>query len=162
MAKTKNVKPQMIHSGLVAHNKRARYDYEIIEEIEAGLVLTGTEVKSLRKGKCQINDAHAAEKDGELWLLNASIAPYEMGNRFNHEERRPRKLLLRAKQRNKLLGAIKTKGMTVIPVKLYFNDRGVAKILIALGKGKKEYEKRDTIKQRDWDKQKGQIMRKFT
>lgn len=155
----KENRPQMIHSGLVAHNKRARYDYEMIEELEAGMVLTGTEVKSLRRGKCQINDAHAAEKDGELWLLNSSIAPYEMGNRHNHEERRPRKLLLKAKQRNKLLGAIKTKGLTIVPIKLYFNDRGVAKILIGLGKGKKEFEKRDTIKQRDWDKQKGQIMR---
>ncbi len=151
----------MIHSGPVAQNRRARFDYEITQEVEAGLVLTGTEVKSLRMGKVQINDAYAGEKDGEIWLLNAKIAPYAMGNRYNHEETRPRKCLLHKKERDKLLGAIKTKGMTLVPIKLYFNNQGRAKILLGLGKGKKEFEKRDTIKQRDWDRQKAQIVRKF-
>ncbi len=149
----------MIHSGLVANNRRARYDYQILEELEAGLVLTGTEVKSLRLGKCQINDAHIGEKDGELYLLNAHIAPYLQGNIFNHEERRPRKCLLHKKQINKLIGAIQQKGITIIPIKLYFNQRGIAKLLIGLGKGKKLFEKRETIKKRDWERQKADIMR---
>lgn len=150
----------MIHSGLIAQNKRARYDYEIIQEVEAGLMLTGTEVKSLRQGRAQINDAYAGEKNGEIWLLNAKISPYAMGNRHNHEETRPRKCLLHRREMDKLLGAIKTKGMTLVPIKLYFNNQGRAKVLLGLGKGKKEFEKRDTIKQRDWDRQKAQIMRK--
>jgi SsrA-binding protein len=162
MAKNTSTSSPMIHSGLIAQNKRARFDYQILEEIEAGLILTGTEVKSMRLGKAQINDAHAAEKNGEIWLLNAKIAPYAMGNRFNHEETRPRKCLLKKRQADKLLGAIKTKGMTLIPIRLYFNNRGIAKVLLGLGKGKKEYEKRDSIKQRDWDRQKAQIVRTYS
>lgn len=157
----KENRPQMMHSGQIAQNKRARFDYEILEEFEAGLVLTGTEVKSLRMGRANINDAHAAEKDGGLWLLNMQISPYEMGNRFNHEERRPRQCLLHKRQINKLLGAIRIKGLTIIPIKMYFNDRGIAKILLGLGKGKKSFEKRESIKERDWERQKAQIVRKF-
>ena len=149
----------MIHRGLVAQNRRARYDYEILEELEAGLVLTGTEVKSLRLGKAQINEAHAGDKDGELFLFNAYIAHYNQGNIHNHEEKRPRKCLMKKKQIDKFLGATKQKGVTIVPIKLYFNDRGVAKILLGLGKGKKEFEKRDTIKKRDWERQKADILR---
>jgi SsrA-binding protein len=149
----------LIHSGLVAQNRRARYDYEITEELEVGLVLTGTEVKSLRHGRAQINEAFAGDKNGEMHLFNAYIAHYAQGNIFNHEERRPRKCLLKKRQAKKLLGAIKQKGMTLVPIKLYFNERGVAKLLIGLGKGKKEFEKRDAIKERDWNRQKGDLMR---
>ena len=149
----------MIHRGLVAQNRRARYDYEILEELEAGLVLTGTEVKSLRLGKAQINEAHAGDKDGELFLFNAYIAHYNQCNIHNHEEKRPRKCLMKKKQIDKFLGATKQKGVTIVPIKLYFNDRGVAKILLGLGKGKKEFEKRDTIKKRDWERQKADILR---
>lgn len=149
----------MIHSGLVAQNRRARYDYEILEELEVGLVLTGTEVKSLRHGRSQINEAYAGDKDGEVYLFNAYIAHYAQGNIHNHEERRPRKCLLKKKQAKKLLDAIKQKGMTLVPIKLYFNKRGIAKLLIGLGKGKKVFEKRDTIKKRDWERQKANILR---
>ena len=143
----------------IAFNRKARFDYSIEEEFEAGIVLTGTEVKSLRLGKANINDAYAGAKDEAIWLVNASIAPYSGGNRFNHEERRPRKLLLHKKQINKLIGRLKVKGVTLIPLSLYFNDRGLAKVKIGLATGKKEYEKRDTIKKRDWQKDKARIMR---
>jgi SsrA-binding protein len=143
----------------VANNRKAFANYAIEEEIEAGLVLTGTEVKSLRAGKVNIADAFAGPKGEELWLFNAAIAPYAGGNRFNHEERRPRKLLLHARQINKLIGRLKVKGVTLVPLALYFNSRGMAKIKLGLGTGKKEYEKRDTIKQRDWQRDKARIMR---
>jgi SsrA-binding protein len=160
MAKEKNSRSNFIKTGPITHNRRARYDYEIVEEQEAGLVLTGTEVKSLRYGKAQIDEAYAAAQGGEIWLINATIAPYAMGNIHNHEEKRPRKCLMKQKQIQKWAKALAAKGMTIVPIKLYFNDRGVAKILLGLGKGKKEYEKRDTIKDRDWNRQKAQLMRK--
>jgi SsrA-binding protein len=159
MAKKKDSSPHMIHRGLIAQNKRARYDYEIMEEVEAGLVLTGTEVKSLRHGRAQINESHAGEKEEAVYLFNAYIAQYSQGTHYNHEERRPRKCLLKKRQIDKLLGAASKKGMTIVPIKLYFNDRGIAKVLLGLGKGKKEYEKRDTIKQRDWERQKAALLR---
>ena len=159
MAKATESRSHFIKTGLVAQNRRARYDYEISDEQEAGLVLTGTEVKSLRYGKAQINDAYAMVENGEVWLLNASIQPYAMGNIHNHEERRPRKCLLKQRQIKKWGGALATKGMTLVPIKLYFNEKGVAKILLGLGKGKREFEKRDTIKERDWSRQKANIMR---
>ncbi len=143
----------------VANNRKAFANYAIEEELEAGLALTGTEVKSLRAGKANIADAYAGPKGEELWLFNATIAPYAGGNRFNHEERRPRKLLLHRRQINKLIGRLKVKGVTLVPLALYFNSRGIAKIKLGLGTGKKEYEKRDTIKQRDWQKDKARIMR---
>lgn len=151
----------LISHGLVAQNKRARYDYEIIDEVEAGLILTGTEVKSLRMGRAQITEAYVGEKEGGLWLHGASIAPYTHGNRQNHEEKRPRKCLLHKKEEKKLLGEISKKGITLVPLRLYFNDRGRAKLLIGLAKGKKNFEKRDTIKQRDWDRQKSQILKEY-
>ncbi len=145
--------------GTVALNRKAWRDYSIEDEIEAGLVLLGTEVKSLRAGKANITDAYAGPKDDEIWLFNASIVPYSHGNRQNHEERRPRKLLLHKKQVEKLLGKLKVKGVTLAPLALYFNSRGVAKIKVGLATGKKEYEKRDDIKKRDWQRDKARIMR---
>lgn len=140
-------------------NRKARRDYGLEDEIEAGLVLTGTEVKSLRAGKVQIADAYCAAKNEEIFLFNATIAPYEGGNRFNHEERRPRKLLLHKKQIKKLLGRLKVKGVTLVPLAIYFNARGLAKIKVAIGTGKKEYEKRQDIKKKDWQRDKARIMR---
>ncbi|MDG1287030.1 MAG: SsrA-binding protein SmpB [Rickettsiales bacterium] len=159
MTSKKTSKNTLISHGVVANNKRARYDYEITDEVEAGLILTGTEVKSMRNGKAQINEAYVGEKDGGLWLLGGAIAQYPGGNRENHEEKRPRKCLLHKKQEKKLMGEIAKKGITLVPMKLYFNERGLAKLLIGLGKGKKEFEKRATIKKRDWDKQKSRIMK---
>lgn len=143
----------------IAINRKARYNYSIEEEIEAGLVLTGTEVKSLRDGKASINESYAAAKDEALWLLNATIAEYAGGNRFNHDPRRPRKLLLHKKQMNKLLGRLKVKGVAVVPLSLYFNGRGLAKVKLGIATGRKEYEKRDVIKKREWKKDQGRIMR---
>lgn len=148
------------HSGTtVSFNRKARFEYTIEEEFEAGIVLTGTEVKSLRAGKANIGDAYAGVKGEEIWLFNATIAEYAGGNRFNHEPRRDRKLLLHKKQINKLLGKLKTKGVTLVPLSLYFNSRGMAKLKIAIATGKKAYEKRDTIKKRDWERDKARIMR---
>ncbi len=143
----------------VALNRKARFEYFIEEEIEAGIVLTGTEVKSLREGKATINEAYAGEKEDALWLINANIAEYAGGNRQNHEPRRPRKLLLHKKQMQKLIGRVRAKGVTLIPMAIYFNSRGLAKVKLGLGVGKKEYEKRDTIKKRDWQRDKSRIMR---
>ncbi len=143
----------------VSLNRKARFEYTIEEEFEAGIVLTGTEVKSLRAGKANIADAYAAAKDGEIWLYNATITEYAAGNRFNHEPRRPRKLLLHAKQIRKLIGQLKTKGVTLVPLSLYFNGRGLAKLKLGVAKGKKAYEKRETIKKRDWERDKSRIMK---
>ncbi len=146
-------------SGNVSFNRKARFEYSVEEEFEAGIVLLGTEVKSLRAGRCNIADSYAAEKDGEIWLINAHIMEYAGGNRFNHDPKRPRKLLLNKRQIRKLIGRLKTKGVTLVPLSLYFNSRGIAKLKIALAVGKKQYEKRDTIKQRDWQRDKARIMR---
>ena len=140
-------------------NRKARHEYFIEDELEAGIVLTGTEVKSLRLGKAQMNDAHAGAKAGEIWLFNFYIAEYFGGNRFNHETHRPRKLLLHKRQINKLLGMLKTKGITLVPLSLYFNEKGMAKLKIGVAKGKKQYEKRQVEKDRDWQREKGRIMR---
>lgn len=143
----------------VAVNRKARFEYAIEEEMEAGLVLTGTEVKPVRAGKVNINDAYAGEKGGEIWLFNAIINEYERGNRFNHEPRRPRKLLLQKKQVKKLIGRLKVKGTTLIPLSLYFNNRGFAKLKIGLATGKKQYEKREAIRDRDWKREQARIMK---
>ena len=144
---------------IVAQNRKARHDYFITETLEAGLVLLGTEVKSLRDGGCQLTDAHAGERDGELWLFNAHIPEYRGGNRFNHEPKRPRKLLLHKRQINKLIGAVEREGMTIVPLKLYFNEHGKAKLLIGLGKGKKSFDKRETEKNRDWGREKARLLK---
>lgn len=156
---TKPNKPQMIVTGAVAENRRARYDYEIIDTLEAGIMLTGTEVKSLRTGKAQITEAYASPERGELWLINAHIPEYVQANRFNHEEKRPRKLLVSKKQLAKLSQDVERAGNTIVPMKLYFNERGMAKILIGVGKGKKSFDKRETEKNRDWNREKSRLMK---
>ncbi|MCH2547277.1 MAG: SsrA-binding protein SmpB [Alphaproteobacteria bacterium] len=140
-------------------NRRARFDYTITDEIEAGIVLLGTEVKSLRKGECNLNDSYAGEFKDEIWLYNCYIAEYSGGNQFNHETRRPRKLLLSRKEINKLMGRTKAKGITIVPLSMYFTKRGYAKVKLGLATGKKQHEKRDTIKDRDWQRQKARIMK---
>jgi SsrA-binding protein len=144
---------------LVAENRKARFNYEIEDKLEAGIVLTGSEVKSLRSGKANIADAYASDERGELYLINAHIAEYAQAGRLNHEPKRPRKLLLHARERDRLLGAIQRQGMTVVPLKLYFNARGIAKLELGLAKGKKLHDKRETEKKRDWERQKGRLMR---
>lgn len=158
MAKAAN-KPQMIVTGPVAENRRARYDYEILDTLEAGLMLTGTEVKSLRLGKAQITESYASPERGELWLINAHIPEYLQANRFNHEEKRPRKLLVSKKQLAKLSQDVERAGNTIVPLKLYFNEQGRAKLLIGVGKGKKSYDKRETEKNRDWNREKNRLLK---
>ena len=145
---------------LVAENRRARFEYAIGEVYEAGIVLRGTEVKSMRGGKANIAESYAAEEGGELWLVNADIPEYGKAHaQLNHERRRPRKLLLHRRQVNKLMGAIQREGMTVVPLKLYFNADGRAKIELALAKGKKLHDKRETEKKRDWQRDRARLMR---
>ncbi len=144
---------------LVAENRKARFHYEILETFEAGIALSGTEVKSLRLGKSNIADAYAAEQGGDLYMVNAYIPEYLQANRFNHETRRPRRLLLHKKEINKLIGAIQREGMTLVPLKLYFNERGRAKLLLGLARGKKIHDKRETEKKRSWDREKARILR---
>lgn len=128
--------------------------------MEAGLVLTGTEVKSLRQGRANIQDAFARVYQGELWLYNAFIPEYTQGNRYNHTPTRPRKLLLHARQVRKLIGYLKNKGITLVPLSLYFNKSGYAKVEIAVARGRKEYEKREVIKERDWKREQGRLLKK--
>ncbi len=143
----------------VAENRKARRNYEIEETFEAGLALQGSEVKSLREGKANIAEAYAAEEDGELWLINGYIAEYPQAGRFNHEPRRKRKLLLHKREIEKLTGAIERQGMTLVPLRLYFNARGIAKLELALARGKKLHDKRQAEKARDWARQKARLMR---
>jgi SsrA-binding protein len=144
---------------VVAQNRRAFHDYAVEERFEAGLQLTGTEVKSLREGRATIGEAHAGEMGGELWLFNAYIPEYHGGNRFNHETRRPRKLLLRGREVARLFGAVRREGMTLVPLSLYFTPRGWAKVELGLAKGKKAHDKREAIKERDWQREKQRLMR---
>ncbi|MET4633235.1 MULTISPECIES: SsrA-binding protein SmpB [Kaistia] len=144
---------------LAADNRRARFDYEIGDVFEAGIMLTGTEIKSLRGGRSTIGDSYAAEKGGEVWLYNAYIPEYLQANQFNHETRRPRKLLLHKKEIAKLSQAVQRQGMTIVALKIYFNEKGRAKVEIALARGKKEHDKRQTEKARDWNREKGRLMR---
>ena len=144
---------------VVAANRKARYSYFIEDTVEAGLMLTGTEVKSLRAGRASIGESYAAPADGALWLFNADISEYKGGNRHNHEPRRPRKLLLHKREMEKLLGRSQQSGMTLVPLKLYFNERGIAKLELAVGRGKRQYDKRHTIKERDWQREKQRLVR---
>jgi SsrA-binding protein len=144
---------------VVAENRKARFNYAIEETVEAGVMLTGTEVKSARNGKSTIAESYADSKNGEIWLVNANIPEYLQANRFNHEPRRSRKLLLHKRQINKLIGAIEREGMTLIPLKMYFNEQGRLKLELALAKGKKLHDKRDTEKKRDWSREKGRLLR---
>ncbi len=144
---------------VVADNRKARFHYEILDTYEAGLALTGTEVKSLRGGKATIGEAYAGPSGEEFFLFNAYIPEYLQANRFNHETRRPRRLLLQRRQINKLLGATQREGFTVIPLKIYFNERGRAKVELGLGRGKKLHDKRETEKKRTWDRERSRLMR---
>jgi len=143
---------------VVAQNRKARHNYFIEETFEAGLSLTGTEVKSLRGGRSTIAESYVTAIEGEAWLVNATIPVYAGGNRFNHEPRRPRKLLLHRSQVNKLIGAIQRQGRTVVPLQVYFNEKGRAKLEIALALGKKAHDKRATIKERDWQRQRSRLL----
>ena len=143
----------------VAENRRARFDYHVEEVFEAGIALTGTEVKSLRFGEGSIAESYAEVRGGEVWLVNANIPEFSHGNRFNHEPRRPRKLLLHEREIARLQGAVERKGMTLVPLSVYFNSRGRAKVELALAKGKQAHDKRQTIKERDWKRDKARLMR---
>jgi SsrA-binding protein len=144
---------------VVAENRKARFSYFIDDTFEAGIILGGSEVKSLRLGRANIQDAYATEQGGEIFLINAYIPEYLQANRFQHETRRPRKLLLHKREANKLMGAVQREGMTLIPLRIYFNDKGRAKLELALARGKKLHDKRETEKARDWERQKGRLMR---
>jgi SsrA-binding protein len=144
---------------LIAENRRARYDYFIEDVVEAGIMLTGTEVKSLRDGRANIAESYAAVEGEAIILVNADIPPYSGGNRFNHEPRRHRKLLLHRKEIGKLIGAVQREGRTIIPLKLYWNEKGIAKLEIGLAKGKKTHDKREATAERDWQRDKARLMK---
>jgi SsrA-binding protein len=152
-------KPERLFK-IAADNRRARYHYEIGEVFEAGIMLAGTEVKALRTGKATIAESYASlDKAGEVYLINATIPEYNQGNRFNHEPKRHRKLLLHAKEIAKLAQGVEREGMTIVPLKIFFNDQGRAKIEIALAKGKQLHDKRETEKQRDWNREKSRLLK---
>jgi SsrA-binding protein len=144
---------------VAAENRKARYNYTIEDTLEAGLVLTGSEVKSLREGRANIAESYARPQDGEIFLINAHISEYKQAGPAGHEPRRPRKLLLQKRQIGRLMAAIQREGATLVPLKLYFNDRGIAKLLLGLAVGKRKHDKRETEKRRDWERQKGRLMR---
>ena len=144
---------------VVAQNRKARFNFHIGETFEAGIALSGSEVKSLRSGKATIAESYADARAGEIWLVNANIPEYLQAGQFNHAPKRPRKLLLHARQISRLIGATEREGMTIVPLKLYFNKRGRAKVEIALARGKKLHDKRDTEKKRDWQRERGRLMR---
>jgi SsrA-binding protein len=144
---------------IVADNRQARYNFAIGDKIEAGIQLTGTEVKSLRQGRTNLSDAYAGAIGDEMFLFNAYIPEYLQANRFNHETRRPRKLLLHRRQISRLIAAVQREGMTIVPLRLYFNERGMAKCEIAVAQGKKTHDKRQTEKERDWNREKARLMK---
>ena len=144
---------------IVAENRRAKFDYVIEDVYEAGIALTGTEVKSLRSGEGSIVESYAEVKEGEIWLVNANIPEFSHGNRFNHEPKRPRKLLLRQREISKMFGAVARQGMTLVPLSVYFNGKGRAKVELALGKGRKAHDKREYQAEKDWKREQGRIMR---
>ncbi|RRI05849.1 SsrA-binding protein SmpB [Mesorhizobium tamadayense] len=143
----------------VAENRKARFSYEVLDTIETGLVLTGTEVKSLRQGQANIQESYASAEGGEIWLINSYLPEYLQANRFNHEPRRRRKLLVSKREMAKLAQSVDREGMTLVPLKIYFNDRGRAKLLLAIARGKKLHDKRETEKQRDWSREKGRLLK---
>jgi SsrA-binding protein len=146
-------------SPVIADNRRARFDYELLDTLEVGIQLTGTEVKSLRANKANIAESYVQVKDGELWLINANIPEYTLGNRFNHEPRRTRKLLAHGREIARLFQGTSRDGLTIVPLKIYFNERGRVKLEIALAKGKKKHDKRETSKERDWQRDKARLLR---
>jgi SsrA-binding protein len=155
----KTAKKESMNGRLIADNRKARFHYEFIDTLEAGLQLSGTEVKSLRKGQANIGESYATEEQGEIWLINSYIPEYSEANRFNHQPRRRRKLLLHRKEMARLAEAVNREGMTIVPNRLYFNDRGIVKLQIALAKGRKAHDKREESKKRDWEREKGRLMR---
>lgn len=158
--KNKNNEKRQDAQKSAAQNRRARFDYFIEDVIEAGIVLTGTEVKSLRLGQASINESYATVQGSEIFLINAYIPEYTKAHvKLQHETRRPRKLLLHRSQMNKLIGAIQRKGTTLVPLNVYFNNRGIAKVELGIATGKKQHDKRETIKDRDWKRDKARIMR---
>ncbi len=161
MAQKKKSKAGLLSTNAtVADNRRARFDYHLEGKFEAGIMLVGTEVKSLRHGQCNIAEAYVGPKDGGIWLINAHIPEYQQAsNQLQHDPKRPRQLLLHKKEMNKLLGAVNKEGYTLVPTRIFFNGRGLAKLEIALGKGKKLHDKRETSKQRDWNRDKQRIMK---
>ena len=154
MAKEKNPNVKT-----VAENRKARFSYEVLDTYEAGLALTGTEVKSLREGKANIQESYASVEGGEIWLINSYLPEYLQGNRFNHEPRRRRKLLLNKREMAKLSQSVEREGMTLVPLKIYFNERGRAKLLLGLARGKKLHDKRETEKARDWGREKARLLK---
>jgi len=156
MAQKKNADPNY---KVIAENRRARYDYAIEEDIECGVILHGSEVKSLRANASNIAESYASVEDGELWLINSYIAPYEQAKTWGHEERRKRKLLVSKKERAQMWNATQRKGMTLVPIVLYFNHKGLAKLKIGIAKGKKLHDKRATEAKRDWGRQKQRLLR---
>ena len=154
MAKEKNP-----NSTTVAENRKARFSYEVLDTYEAGLALTGTEVKSLREGKANIQESYASVEGGEIWLINSYLPEYLQGNRFNHEPRRRRKLLLNKREMARLAQGVEREGMTMVPLKIYFNERGRAKLLLGLARGKKLHDKRETEKERDWGREKARLLK---
>lgn len=144
---------------IVAENRKARFDYAVEDKLEAGLALSGTEVKSLRFGEGSIAESYAEIRDGQAWLVNANIPEFSHGNRFNHEPKRPRKLLLHAREIDKLVGAVERRGMTLVPLTIYFNAKGRAKVELALAKGRQTHDKRQHLKEQDWKRDKARIMR---
>ena len=151
--------PSDPNSKLVADNRRARFDYAIEDDLEAGIVLTGSEVKSLRSGGSNIADSYASVEGGELWLINGYIAPFAQAKTWGHEERRRRKLLVSKRQLARLWSATQREGMTLVPLRLYFNDKGRVKLKLGIAKGKKLADKRDTSAKRDWDRQKARLLK---
>jgi SsrA-binding protein len=144
---------------VVADNRKARFSYAIDGTIEAGIMLMGSEVKALRTGKATIAESYADARGGEIWLINANIPEYLQANRYNHVPKRPRKLLLHRRQVDRLAGAVEREGMTIVPLRLYFNDKGRAKLEIALARGKKLHDKRETEKKRSWQRERGRLLR---
>ena len=151
--------PEVDVARIAAQNRKARHDYIIESTLEAGIVLTGSEVKSLRLGQGNITESYAVERDGDIVLLNAYIPEYKQAGQFNHETRRPRKLLLKRREIDKLTGQVKLAGMTLVPLKIYFNARGIAKVELGVARGKHKADKRETEKKRDWERERGRLLR---
>jgi SsrA-binding protein len=147
------------NSKVAVENRKARFNYEVLDTLETGLVLSGTEVKALRGGHANIQESYASFEGGEIWLINSYLPEYLQANRFNHEPRRRRKLLVSKREMARLSQSIEREGMTLVPLKIYFNDKGRAKLLLAIARGKKLHDKRETEKQRDWNREKGRLLK---
>ncbi len=148
-----------MYKKIINQNKRATFEYFIEERIEAGIVLKGTEVKAIREGKVNIQDSHAQDSGGEIFLLNSYVGEYVQANRFNHDTRRPRKLLLRSKEIKKIVGKIRVKGYTLVALSIFFNEKNIIKVELGIAKGKKLHDKRETIKTKDWEREQGRLLR---